>query len=65
MARFLKFQIKEVEELYYLCSKKAMISIAVTVQLICAFIFAYMQKADLAKMRGKSKDNHAHLQYDH
>ena len=40
-ARSLKFWIYVEEELYYLCSEtKALISCAVTVQLICAFVFA-------------------------
>ena len=42
MIRGLKFRIKEVERLYYLCSeKKALISCVVDVQLISAFVFAY------------------------
>ena len=42
MVRGLKFWIYQVEELYYLVVKtKAMISWAVTVQLICAFVFIY------------------------
>ena len=42
MARGVKFQIKEKEELYYLSSvKKAVIRFAVTAKLICAFLFAY------------------------
>ena len=37
MARGLKFRIKKVEGLYYLCSEtKALISITVTAKLICA-----------------------------
>ena len=38
MASGFKFQIKEVEGLYYLCSEKTK---ALTEQLICAFAFAY------------------------
>ena len=43
MARGLKFRIKIVEGLYYLCSQKtkALISFAVTKKLICVFVFAY------------------------
>ena len=42
MARGLKIYIKKVEGLCYLYSKnKALISCAVTVQLICGFVFAY------------------------
>ena len=45
MVRGLKFHIEEVEGLYYLCSKnKALISYAVTVQLICVFVFAHADK---------------------
>ena len=42
-ARSSKFQICEEEEVYYPCSKKtkALISFAVTVKLICVFVFAY------------------------
>ena len=40
-ARSLTFRIKQ-EEVYCLCSKsKALISFAVTVKLICVFLFAY------------------------
>ena len=40
--RNVKFWIKKVRELYYLCSEnKALISFAVTAKLICAFVFAY------------------------
>ena len=41
MERCLKFHIKEEEELYYPCSenKGALISFAVTANLICAFVF--------------------------
>ena len=42
MARGVKFQIKEKEELYSGCSKtKALIICMVTPQLNCAFVFAY------------------------
>ena len=42
IGRCLKFRILEEEGLYYLCSKKkALISCAVTAQLICGFVFAY------------------------
>ena len=42
IARDLKFQILEVEGLYYLCSEnKALISFAVTAKLICVLVFAY------------------------
>ena len=42
MARGLKFRIKKVEGLYYLCNEtKALISFAVTAKLICVFVFAY------------------------
>ena len=42
MIKGLKFRIKEVEGLFYLCSeKKALISCAVIAQLICVFVFAY------------------------
>ena len=42
-ARSLKFWSEVEEELYYPSSKKkkALISFAVTAQLICAFVFAY------------------------
>ena len=42
MARGLKFWIKIVEGLYYLCSKtKTQISFVFTAKLICNFVFAY------------------------
>ena len=42
MARGLKFRIKKVEGLYYLCSKtKGADHPAVTARLICVFVFAY------------------------
>ena len=42
MARGLKFQILEVERLYYLCSEnKGTDQLCDTAQLICAFGFAY------------------------
>ena len=42
MVRGLKFCIQEVEGLYYPCSEnKGVISFAVTVKLICVFVFAY------------------------
>ena len=43
MFRDLKFQIQEVEGLYCInaAKTKALISCVVTVQLICAFVFAY------------------------
>ena len=41
MARGLKFWIQKVEELPYEAKTKALISCVVTVQLICAFVFAY------------------------
>ena len=41
MARGLKFRIKKVERLHYVVKTKALISCAVTAQLICAFVFAY------------------------
>ena len=42
MARGLKFLIQEEEGLYYLRSEnKALISLAVNVQLMCVFVFAY------------------------
>ena len=41
IARGLKFPILEVEKLYYVAKTKALISCAVTVQLICTFVFAY------------------------
>ena len=45
-ARCSKFRIKEIEGLYYLCvlsiaKTKALMSCKITVQLICAFAFAY------------------------
>ena len=43
--RGLKLRIKEEEGLYYEAKTKKLIICAVTVQLICAFVFAYMQKA--------------------
>ena len=43
MARGLKLLIKEVEGLYYLANTKAQISLAVTVKLICVFVFAYVK----------------------
>ena len=40
--RGLKFQIQEIEELFYCVAKtKALISFAVTTKLICVFVFAY------------------------
>ena len=45
-ARGLKFRIKEVEGLHYLCSKTmALISCAVTAQLSCVFVFAYAKSS--------------------
>ena len=45
MARELKFQIQKVEGLYYPCSEnKALISCAVTAQLICVFVFAHAER---------------------
>ena len=45
MARGLKFWVKKVEGLYYLCSEnKALISFAVTAKLICVFVFAYAKR---------------------
>ena len=42
ISRGLKFRIKEVEGLYYLCSEnKGADSCAVTAQLICVFVFTY------------------------
>ena len=42
MARGLKFWIKEVEELYYLCTEnKGADQLRGHLQLICAFVFAY------------------------
>ena len=43
MARGLKFRIKKVEGLYYLCSenKSADQLCGVAAQLICVFVFAY------------------------
>ena len=42
MARGLKFQIKKVEGLYYLCSEnKGTDQLAVTAKLICFFVFAH------------------------
>ena len=42
MARGLKFQIQEVEVVYYVCSeKKRLISSPVNMKLICALVFAY------------------------
>ena len=46
MARCLKFLIWEVEVLYYVVKTKVLIRCTVTVQLICAFVFANMQKVD-------------------
>ena len=33
--------MQEVEELYYVAKTKALISCAITTQLICTFVFAY------------------------
>ena len=44
MARVLKFRIQEVEGLHctiYVAKTKALISFAVTMKLICVFVFAY------------------------
>ena len=42
MVRGLKIRIKEIEGLYYLCSKqKVLISCMVIGQLICTIVFAY------------------------
>ena len=42
MARCLKFRIEEVEGLYYSCSEnKGVDQRAVTMKLICVFVFAY------------------------
>ena len=40
----LKFWIETVEELYYVAKTKALISIAVAEQLICAFVFCICKK---------------------
>ena len=46
MATGLKFQIKKVEELYYLyvAKTKALISFVVTAKLMCVFVFAYAKR---------------------
>ena len=41
MARGLKFLVDEVEGLHYLAKTETLISCAVTVQLICTFVFTY------------------------
>ena len=42
LARGLKFQIKRVERLYYLCSEnKGANQLYGTTQLVCAFLFVY------------------------
>ena len=41
MARGLTFRIQEVDCTNYVAKTKALISFAVTVQLICVFVFAY------------------------
>ena len=41
MARGLKFWISEVEELYHVVKTKTLIICTVTMQLICAFVFAF------------------------
>ena len=42
IARSFKFRMKEEERLYYPCSEnKGVICFAVTVKLICVFVFAY------------------------
>ena len=51
MARGLKFQILDVEGLFYLV-EKALISCMVTVTLICAFVFTYAH-IDLPTEQGK------------
>ena len=45
MARGLKFQVKEVGGLHYVVKTKALISCAVTAQLICVFVFAYAKSS--------------------
>ena len=48
VATGLKFRIKEEEEFYYIFSEKqALISCLVTAQLICAFVFAYVNSGFL------------------
>ena len=44
IARDLKFRIKEEEGFDYVAKTKALISCAVTAQLICSFVFAYGMK---------------------
>ena len=48
MARGLKFQIQEVEGLYYVAKIKALISGAITAQLICFFVFQICKKQDFS-----------------
>ena len=59
MARGLKFRIKKVGGLYYLCSEnKGVISFAVTAKLICVFVFAYAKclfSHDAAQMLQKEQ----------
>ena len=43
IARGLKFRLFEVKELYCVAKTKALISCAVSAQLICVFVFTYMQ----------------------
>ena len=55
MDRCLEFQIKEVDGQYYIyvVKTKALISLAVTVQLICTFLYAYAKSwlsHDMAQM---------------
>ena len=52
--RSFKFWTEEKEELHYQCSQnKELISCALTSQLICAFVFAYMQKSGFLMTRLK------------
>ena len=44
MARGLKFQIQEVEGLYYVAKTKALISCVVTMRLICFFVLQICKK---------------------
>ena len=46
IARGLKFRIKEVKGLYYLCSEnKGADSFGIAAQLICGFVFAYAKSS--------------------
>ena len=64
MVRGLKFRNYIVEVVYYVANTKATISCVVTMQLICAFAFAYAKEGFLVTrfiLTSSPKGNDAHL----